>query len=155
NLVILRSLTKFYSLAGLRLGYAIAHPQRLAKWQSWRDPWPVNILAAKAAIAALEDTEFQNRTWKWLPEARNQLFQGLASIPGFTPLEGAANYLLVQCQQSTSQLQKKLLEQHQILIRDCLSFPQLGDRFFRVAVRSDSDNQRLLTALKKIKNSEF
>lgn len=155
NLVILRSLTKFYSLAGLRLGYAIAHPQRLAKWQSWRDPWPVNILAAKAAIAALEDTEFQNRTWKWLPAARNQLFQGLASIPGFTPLEGSANYLLVQCQQSTSQLQKKLLQQHQILIRDCLSFQELGDRFFRVAVRTESDHQRLLTALKEIKNSEL
>lgn len=155
NLVILRSLTKFYSLPGLRLGYAIAHPQRLAKWQSWRDPWPVNILAAKAAIAALEDREFQNRTWKWLPEARNQLLQGLSSIPGFTPLEGAANYLLVQCQQSTSQLQKKLLQQHQILIRDCLSFPELGDHFFRVAVRSESDNQGLLTALKKIKNSEL
>jgi len=155
NLVILRSLTKFYSLPGLRLGYAIAHPQRLAKWQSWRDPWPVNILAAGAAIAALEDREFQNRTWKWLPEARNQLFQGLASIPGFTPLEGTVNYLLVQYQQSTSQLQKNLLQQHQILIRDCLSFKELGDHFFRVAVRSESDNQGLLTALKKIKNLEL
>jgi L-threonine-O-3-phosphate decarboxylase len=155
NLVILRSLTKFYSLPGLRLGYAIAHPQRLAKWQSWRDPWPVNILAAGAAIAAIEDQEFQNRTWKWLPGARNQLLQGLSSIPGFNPLEGTVNYLLVQYQQSTSQLQKNLLQQHQILIRDCLSFKELGDHFFRVAVRSESDNQGLLTALKKIKNLEL
>ncbi|MBK1990878.1 threonine-phosphate decarboxylase [Sphaerospermopsis aphanizomenoides BCCUSP55] len=147
NLVILRSLTKFYSLPGLRLGYAIAHPDRLAKWQSWRDPWPVNTLAAAAAIAALQDTEFQQLTWKWLPQARNQLFQGLASIPGLKPLEGAVNYLLVESQQSTSELQTKLLRQHQILIRDCLSFKELGDRFFRVAVRSESDNQRLLTAL--------
>jgi len=43
NLVILRSLTKFYSLPGLRLGYAIAHPDRLRRWQQWRDPWSVNI----------------------------------------------------------------------------------------------------------------
>jgi len=50
NLVILRSLTKFYSLPGLRLGYALAHPERLSKWQLWRDPWPVNTLAAAAAI---------------------------------------------------------------------------------------------------------
>ncbi len=151
NLVILRSLTKFYSLPGLRLGYAIAHPHRLAKWQSWRDPWPVNTLAAAAAIAALQDTEFQNHTWKWLPAARNQLFQGLSSIPGLNPLEGTVNYLLVECQQSTSQLQQNLLRQHQILIRNCLSFKELGDRFFRVAVRSESDNQRLLTALKELK----
>ncbi|MEH2139133.1 threonine-phosphate decarboxylase CobD [Nostoc sp.] len=147
NLVILRSLTKFYSLPGLRLGYAIAHPDCLAKWQLWRDPWPVNTLAAAAAIAALQDTEFQQQTWAWLPPARNQLFQGLAEIPGFQPQVSAANFLLVESQQSTSHLQQQLLKHHQILIRDCLSFKELGDRFFRVAVREESDNQRLLTAL--------
>jgi L-threonine-O-3-phosphate decarboxylase len=148
NLVVLRSLTKFYSLPGLRLGYAIAHPDRLSQWQSWRDPWPVNTLAAAAAIAALQDGEFQKQTWKWLPPARNQLFQGLASIPGLQPHQGAANYVLVESQQSSVQLQQQLLQHHQILIRDCLSFKELGDRFFRVAVRSESDNLRLLIALK-------
>ncbi|MEH2053996.1 threonine-phosphate decarboxylase CobD [Nostoc sp.] len=149
NLVVLRSLTKFYSLPGLRLGYAIAHPDCLAKWQLWRDPWPVNTLAAAAAIAALQDTEFQQQTWAWLPPARNQLFQGLAEIPGLQPQASAANFLLVESQQSTLQLQQQLLKHHQILIRDCLSFQELGDRFFRVAVREESDNQRLLTALKE------
>ncbi|KAB8332535.1 threonine-phosphate decarboxylase [Scytonema tolypothrichoides VB-61278] len=147
NLVILRSLTKFYSLPGLRLGYAIAHPDRLQRWQSWRDPWPVNTLAAAAAVAVLQDIEFQEQTWAWLPPARNQLFAGLASIPGLQPLESAANFLLVESQQSSSQLQQNLLKHHQIFIRDCLSFPELGDRYFRVAVRSWSDNQRLLEAL--------
>jgi L-threonine-O-3-phosphate decarboxylase len=150
NLVVLRSLTKFYSLPGLRLGYAIAHPERLAQWQSWRDPWPVNNLAAAAAIAAIQDQEFQQRTWKWLPPARKQLFEGLASIPGLQPLEGSANFLLVASQSSTCQLQQQLLEHHQILIRDCRSFKELGDRFFRVAVRCDADNQRLLKALYSI-----
>ncbi len=147
NLVILRSLTKFYSLPGLRLGYALAHPERLSKWQLWRDPWPVNTLAAAAAIAALGDREFQQQTWAWLPPTRTELFQGLVKIPGLQPHHGAANFLLVESQHSCSLLQQKLLQQHQILIRDCLSFPELGDRFFRVAVRSSSDNQRLLEAL--------
>ncbi|MEH2374485.1 threonine-phosphate decarboxylase CobD [Nostoc sp.] len=155
NLVILRSLTKFYSLPGLRLGYAIAHPDCLAKWQLWRDPWPVNTLAAAAAIAALQDTEFQQQTWAWLPPARNQLFQGLAKIPGLQPQASAANFLLVESQKSTSQLQQQLLKHHQILIRDCLSFQELGDRFFRVAVRSHSDNQRLLTALNSVLSGEW
>ncbi|MBE8965263.1 threonine-phosphate decarboxylase [Nostocales cyanobacterium LEGE 12452] len=150
NLVVLRSLTKFYSLPGLRLGYAIAHPDCLAKWQLWRDPWPVNTLAAAAAIAALQDTEFQQQTWAWLTPARNQLFQGLAEIPGLQPQPSAANFLLVESQESTSQLQQQLLKYHQILIRDCLSFKELGDRFFRVAVREESDNQRLLTALNSV-----
>jgi histidinol-phosphate/aromatic aminotransferase/cobyric acid decarboxylase-like protein len=148
NLVILRSLTKFYSLPGLRLGYAIAHPQRVSQWQTWRDPWPVNTLAQAAAIAAIEDTEFQEITWKWLAPAREHLFQGLASIPGLQPFPGAANFLLVKTATSSVQLQQQLLQHHQILIRDCVSFPELGDRYFRVAVRSHSDNERLLTALK-------
>jgi L-threonine-O-3-phosphate decarboxylase len=154
NLVVLRSLTKFYSLPGLRLGYAIAHPDRLQKWQLWRDPWPVNTLAAAAAIAALTDREFQQQTWQWLPPARQQLFQGLTAIPGLQPHPSAANYLLVETQQSSWQLQQKLLQQHQILIRDCLSFKELGDRFFRTAVRSHSDNQRLLTAIQSVLSYE-
>lgn len=150
NLVILRSLTKFYSLPGLRLGYAIAAPDLLQKWQCWRDPWPVNNLAVCAAIAALQDREFQHQTWTWLPEARNQLVQGLSSLPALKPLPGAVNYLLVESQISTSWLQEQLLVKHQILIRDCLSFKELGDRYFRVAVRSIPDNQGLITALESI-----
>jgi L-threonine-O-3-phosphate decarboxylase len=150
NLVILRSLTKFYSLPGLRFGYAIAHPQRLQKWQSWRDPWAVNSLAAAAAIAAVEDKTFQQQTWEWLPKARNDLFTALADIRGLQPIKGAANFLLVESKHSVSDLQQKLLQHHQIFIRDCLSFPELGDRHFRVAVRLESDNRRLVEAVREL-----
>lgn len=154
NLVVLRSLTKFYSLPGLRFGYAVAHPDRLLRWQSWRDPWSVNTLASVAAIAALCDNDFQERTWKWLPLARKQLFDGLAKIPGLRPLSGEANFLLVESELSVLQLQEQLLKKHKIFIRDCLSFPQLGDRFFRVAVRTESENQLLINALKSVISSQ-
>ena len=147
NLVILRSLTKFYSLPGLRLGYAVAHPERLRRWQAWRDPWSVNALAAAAGEAVIGDRQFQSQTWNWLPTAKAALFQNLASLPGLQPLQSAANFLLVRSDYPSSQLQEHLLKQHRILIRDCLSFPELGDRFFRVAVRSPADNQRLYQAL--------
>lgn len=150
NLVILRSLTKFYSLPGLRLGYCISHPDRLRRWQQWRDPWPVNTLAAAAAIAVVQDTEFQEKTWNWLWQERSHLFENLASLPGLQPYQSAANFVLVHSQQPSSQLQEKLLKQSQILIRDCLSFPELGDRYFRVAVRTKTDNQRLLEGLKSL-----
>ena len=147
NLVILRSLTKFYSLPGLRLGYAIAHPDRLQQWRRRRDPWCVNTLAAAAAIAVIQDPEFQQQTWNWLPPARQQLFQGLSQLSGCQPSKGAANFLLVHTPKSSRELQQQLLQQHQILIRDCLSFAELGDRYFRVAVRSNEENQRLLAAI--------
>lgn len=149
NLVILRSLTKFYSLPGLRLGYAIAHPDRLRRWQQLRDPWTLSTPAAAAAVAVIQDVEFQQQTWAWLPETRSQLFQKLAQLPGLQPLESAANFLLVESELPGSQLQQQLLKNYQILIRDCLSFPQLGDRYFRVAVRSTKENERLVQALEK------
>lgn len=150
NLVILRSLTKFYSLPGLRLGCAIAHPDILGRWQLLRDPWPVNALAAAAAAAVVRDTVFERQTWDWLPVARFELFEGLANLPGLQPIAGAANFLLVESSMSVSLIQKSLLERHRILIRDCLSFPELGDRFFRVAVRARAENLRLIAGLAEV-----
>ena len=154
NLVILRSLTKFYSLPGLRIGYAIAHPERLKRWQQWRDPWSVNTLAAAATAAALQDKEFQQQTWDWLVPARSELFLQLQAIPGLQPLEGAANYLLVKTEMSATKLQEKLLTEHRIIIRDCLSFAELGDRYFRLAVRLPAENARLTQAIAAIVKAE-
>jgi L-threonine-O-3-phosphate decarboxylase len=152
NLVILRSLTKFYALPGLRIGYAIAHPKLIAKWQQWRDPWSVNCVASQAAIACLSDINYQQRTWQWLPEARSQLFKGLHQIPGLVPQPSAANYLLVQSDYSVLALRNRLLKQARILIRDCNSFPELGDRYFRVCVRTRAENESLIAALSELIN---
>lgn len=150
NLVVLRSLTKFYGLPGLRLGYAIAHPDRLRRWQQWRDPWPVNALAVAAAQTVIQDQEFQQQTWDWLTPTRQKLFDGLAQLPGLVPYPGAANFLLVRTEQPGSQVQQRLLQHSRILIRDCLSFPELGDRYFRVAIRTEAENQQLLQGLRDV-----
>jgi L-threonine-O-3-phosphate decarboxylase len=150
NLVVVRSLTKFYSLPGLRLGYAIAHPERVQRWQQWRDPWSVNALAAAVGPVVIQDHAFQQQTWDWLQAAKPALFAGLAAIPGLQPLPGAANFLLVRCARSVTQVQVELLKRHRIVIRDCLSFAELGDRYFRVAVRTPAENQRLLQGLQEI-----
>lgn len=150
NLVILRSLTKFYSLPGLRLGYAIAHPDRLRRWQQWRDPWPVNTLAIYAALAAIQDEAFQQQTWNWLRPTREQLYASLEAFTSLQPLPSQTNFLLVHTQIPGTQLQYRLLKEHHILIRDCLSFPELGESYFRIAVLSPSQNQQLITALSHI-----
>ncbi len=149
HVVLLRSLTKFYALPGLRIGYAVAHPERLQRWQQWRDPWSVNALAARAAIACLEDATFQRAVEDWLPPARSHLYAGLGAIPGLHPLLGQANFLLVACDRSVKELQRELLVRDRILIRDCLSFPELGDRYFRVCVRTIPEQERLLAALQR------
>jgi L-threonine-O-3-phosphate decarboxylase len=147
NLIILRSLTKFYSLPGLRLGYIVSHPERINQWQKWRDPWSVNILAALAGEEVIRDRSFQQQTWDWLAPTKTHLFEQLQNFAQFKPLNSWANFLLVETEIPSSQLQLNLLKNHQILIRDCLSFPELGDRYFRVAVRTTKENERLINAL--------
>lgn len=147
NLIILRSLTKFYSLPGLRIGYAIAHPDCLKRWQQWRDPWSINSLADVVAQTVIQDRDFQQLTWDWLLPTRKTLFQNLANLSGLKPILGKANYLLVKTDLPSSKLQEILLKNHQILIRDCLSFAELGDAYFRIAVRSPLENERLVKAL--------
>jgi L-threonine-O-3-phosphate decarboxylase len=147
HVVVLRSLTKFYSIPGLRLGYAIGHPDLLGQWQAWRDPWSVNALAIAAGVAAVQDKSFQAQTYRWLAKAIVQLREGLAQLPRLEVIPGAVNFVLVRCDASAMQVQEHLLKQHKILIRDCVSFPELGDRYFRVAVRTVDENERLLVAL--------
>ena len=154
NLIILRSLTKFYSLPGLRIGYAVTNPRRIEQWQQHRDPWSVNTLAATAAMTAIKDRDFQQDTLNWLTSAREDLERGLNEISGLQALPSKANYLLVKAEMSVTQLQEKLLRRNRIYIRDCLSFRELGDRYFRVAVRTSQDNQLLVQALKEVVSRE-
>lgn len=147
NLIILRSLTKFYALPGLRIGYGISHPRRIRKWQQWRDPWTVNSLGAIAGSACLEDKTFQEKTWQWLPATREAFRKQLSQIEGLTVSPSQANFLLVKTKIPSTQLQLELLKREQILIRDCLSFPELGDKYFRVAVKTEPDNEKLITTL--------
>ena len=92
NLVVLRSLTKFYSLPGLRLGYAVSNPERLRRWQGWRDSWPVNVLAAAAGTAVLADTAFQQRTYQWLKPAKQKLWDAINEIPGLSADWGGSEF---------------------------------------------------------------
>ncbi|WP_107667426.1 threonine-phosphate decarboxylase CobD [Cyanothece sp. BG0011] len=150
NLIIVRSLTKFYSLPGLRLGYAIAHPHHLQRWQRWRDPWPVNSLAVNAGIAAIKDEAFVQQTRQWLSSAYQQLLTGLLHIKGLEPVPSSVNFILVKTEIPSFQLQQELLQQYRILIRDCSTFETLGDRYFRIAVRTFEENHKLLEALSNI-----
>ena len=150
NLIILRSLTKFYSLPALRIGYGVTTADRVARWQSWRDPWSVNTLAVVAGCAVLDDREFVQKTWQWLPKARQELFEGLNKISGLEVFPSSVNFLLVKTAVPSPDLQAMLLKNDHILIRDCISFPELGGDYFRVAVKSVSDNLKLVKAIERI-----
>lgn len=157
NLVVIRSLTKLFSIAGLRLGYALGGAERLSRWAAWRDPWPVNGLAAAAGQALMADQaglrRWQQRVQHWVAAEGAWLAGRLAAVPGLEPLPSAANYLLVRSTAAAASLQPLRLaleRQHRILVRDCRSFEGLGEGWLRIAVQSRAGNRRLLAALEQI-----
>jgi histidinol-phosphate/aromatic aminotransferase/cobyric acid decarboxylase-like protein len=154
NLVVIRSLTKLFSIAGLRLGYALGDPVRLARWAAWRDPWPVNGLAAWVGEALMADhaglRRWQGRVQRWVAREGPWLAARLAEVPGLRPLPSAANYLLVRSDGpsgSLAPLRLALERRHRILVRDCRSFEGLGEGWLRIALQGRAGNRRLLRAL--------
>jgi len=147
NLVVIRSLTKLFSMAGLRLGYAVASPDRLERWRRCRDPWPINGLAVHGGMAVLKDHRWQQRVWQWLEQEGPWLTHQLSTHCKILQVcPGAANYRLLYSHQSLLPLQQWLAQQR-ILVRDCRSFVGLDDHWLRIAIRERTQNRRLLTAL--------
>ncbi|MEB3234405.1 MAG: aminotransferase class I/II-fold pyridoxal phosphate-dependent enzyme [Cyanobacteriota bacterium] len=155
NLVVVRSLTKLYGLAGLRLGYALGAPERLARWARWRDPWPLNGLAIELGVRLLADPERYRRhcAWvqRWSQREGDWLARRLGTLAGpaggLIPLPSAANYLLVRAETTLLPLREALEQRHGVLLRDCRSFDGLDDRWLRIGVQSRRGNRRLYKAL--------
>jgi len=150
NLLVLRSLTKFFAVPGLRLGYAIGPPRLLARLQAAKDPWSVNLLAQRAGISCVLDETYQQRSREVIAKESDSLFQALGKLPGLKLFPSAANFLLLKVERGpeVKELQE-LLGRKGILIRNREGFRFLGPRFFRVAVRAHPENERLIQALRQ------
>ncbi|NMC73855.1 MAG: threonine-phosphate decarboxylase [Geobacteraceae bacterium] len=146
--IVLRSMTKFYAIPGLRLGYAMASAEVIRRCSGLLEPWSVNTAAQIAGVASLADAGYRDRTVRTVAAERDALAAGLAALPGLHPFPSAANYLLVEMRAGTTaaELRSALIPKG-VVIRDCSNYQGLDGRFFRVAVRSSGENRRLLTEL--------
>ena len=146
--VVLRSMTKFFAIPGLRLGYALGPAAVVAALAALREPWSVNDQAQTAGLAALSDRDCRERTVRFIAGERAFLATSLAALPGLRSYPSAANYLLVEIEEGPSATElRDMLLGRRILIRDCSTFHGLSDRFFRVAVRGRDENERLAEQL--------
>jgi len=146
NLIVLRSMTKDYALAGLRLGYAVAAEPVISVLKRVRPPWNVNSVAQKAGVLALKADAYIGKCGKNIAEAREFLMKELTNL-GLPPLPSQTNFFLVKVG-NAAEFRQALLKRR-ILVRDCASFG-LPD-YIRLAPRSLSECQRLVTAIKLIK----
>jgi threonine-phosphate decarboxylase len=149
NLLVIRSMTKFYAIPGIRLGYIIGRPDRIAAIRELQIPWSVNSLAQQIGAAVLGDKAYAAKTIAWLREER-PLFSAKLGDLGLTVFPGAANYVLFSIPPSfginASQLQAAMGKAG-ILIRDASLFAGLDSSYCRVAVKQRADNETLIAAL--------
>ncbi|WP_424765644.1 threonine-phosphate decarboxylase CobD [Paenibacillus sp. sgz302251] len=150
RLFVIRSMTKFYSIPGIRLGYIVGTPRSLSGLRRLQVPWSVNSLAQLIGEAVLDETDFALQTLEWLQQERPWLVHELETI-GFQVYPSQTNYLLAQLPQgiglSASMLQLEMGKQG-VLIRDASRFAGLDHTYIRVAVKRRDQNERLLEALK-------
>jgi threonine-phosphate decarboxylase len=146
-----RSLTKFFSLAGLRAGYLVAPPDVIKRLELTAPPWRVNSVAARAATAALSDSAFIESVPGRMATERDNLSAMLARV-GLKPFPSAANFLLVELPQRfpDSRTLAGMLLARGFLVRDASTFQGLSDRFVRIAVRTGPENEALASALDEI-----
>jgi threonine-phosphate decarboxylase len=153
NLLVLRSLTKFFAIPGIRIGYVAGHSRTIGELSRHIYPWNVNTIAQIAAEDAINDKEYIARTRRIVPEERAYMYENLKTVKGMTVYPSCANFFLCKLTgpgvKSATELHRKLLRRG-ILIRNCGNFKGLNDRFFRVAVRNRPENGKLIAALRAI-----
>lgn len=146
NILVLRSMTKAYALAGLRLGYAVGAPEVLDALRRASPPWSVNALAQAAGIAALQDKAHLEHCLACITQDKQALCTALYTL-GLRPVPSTTHYFLVPVFQAFACRQTLL--RYGLQVRDCTSFGL--PTYVRIAARRPEDNARLVAALAEIR----
>jgi len=157
NIIVLRSLTKFYAIPGLRLGWAAADKAIAERVRQIAPPWSVNSIAQACGEALLgQDDEYTLKTLALIAQERKFMLTELRSLPGLTVFAGEANFLLVRIDHwgfKAKTLAQRMLTEGRVAIRPGDNFPGLDERYFRLAIRTREENRRLLAAIKAVMSS--
>jgi threonine-phosphate decarboxylase len=143
-LTVLRSLTKFYALSGLRIGYGVFPGALSERLKKQKEPWTVNTLAQTAGMAAIHDTSYEKETFDGMKEGKKFLENGFREL-GIEYVPSPVNYYLLQLTNAREVVSS--LREKGILVRDCSNFAGLDGSSIRVAVKSLRDNAVLLKEL--------
>ena len=161
NLFVTRAFTKFFAIPGLRLGYGMYFDKELEqKISEKKEPWSVNNIAEMAGLTVLDDTEYIEKTLKWIVEEKIYMYEKLNEISGIKSYETEVNFITGKIDEklfseglNVKVLREKMLEQG-ILIRDASNFNFLDERFFRLAIKDRASNERVIEAMKEIFRGE-
>jgi histidinol-phosphate aminotransferase len=146
NVIVLKTFSKAYGLAGLRVGYAIAKPEFTSYMERARQPFNVNLLAQVAAIAALDDKKFMQKSRQLILEGKGYLYNALTKL-GIAYVPSVANFILIDVGKDGAIVFRDMLR-YGVTVRD---MKQYGlKNFVRVTVGTKKENERFIKVLKKV-----
>jgi len=148
RMMVLRSLTKFYAMPGLRIGYLVGPSKVVDQLKDRQPPWSVNSLAQEVALAVLGDEAYAKKSRIFMTRERSRLMRGLRALSSVRVYPSAANFLLIELPVSTcaGEVTDRLAVER-LLVRDCSTVPGLTTQMIRVAIRTEKENRRLIAAL--------
>ena len=150
NLFILRSLTKSFSLAGIRVGYGLGSKKTITILNKIKIPWNVSGLAQQAAGAALCHSFHLVKARNLIKKESRFLRKEISKLKGFECYDTSTNFILIKTKTKSKTIRKKLLKKN-ILVRDCSSFQGLNNNYIRIAVKIRKENVQLIKAFGKLK----
>lgn len=150
KMLIIRALTKFFAIPGLRFGYGLGGRELISHLKAQQIPWSVNSLAAQVAERVITESDYIQRSREWIRREQAFLVDQLEKISQIQVWPTEANFILsslTSAALTAKDLQAKLIS-YGILIRDASSFFGLAESYFRVAIKDRASNQKLVAALK-------
>jgi histidinol-phosphate aminotransferase len=155
NLLVFRTFSKAFGLAGLRIGYAVGNPKLIEVLESIRAPFNVNRIAQVAAVAALSDKAYMHRVVSAIRKNRAYLRRELSKM-GLRVLPSNANFLMVDSMSLGTDATKlcDYLASEGILIRELSNFKGAGPRWVRISVGKPEQNEKLVNSIKKFKGGK-
>lgn len=154
NLIVLRSMTKSFGLAGLRIGYIICNPNLIKRLSSNQISWNVNGFAQAAGLASLQNLNHLEKSRVLIRKERSFIQETIKKrTKTFIPLTSDVNYFLIYLENKNStELRDLILTLKGVLVRDCSTFMGMGEKYIRVAIKTHLENLRLIDALESADN---
>jgi threonine-phosphate decarboxylase len=150
GLIIIGSLTKIFAIPGLRIGFLAGLPGVVAELRNYLEPWSVNVVAERVALACLEVAgEFIERTREWLLSERHYLCEQLGSIARIRVFPPAANFVMLEVKEKSEATFGDFMLRNRIAVRDLRTMPGCSAGLYRIAVRLRDDNERLIAAARE------
>ena len=152
NLFILKAVTKFFGMPGLRLGYGVTSNKQIIKnIYEYKEPWTINSFAENLSNYLFKDKEYINGSKNYYINERKFMLEELRKISRLKVYDTDTNFVLIKLDDDeANSLKLELFEKYNILIRDASNFIGLDKSYIRVAIKSHNDNKVLIESLRKI-----